>query len=69
METSRSLDSSRWLTRKAASKVFNEYVSWPPVQSFYFKIQKFLEKPPISADPSKLKLAAMSSLGTATNST
>ena len=38
-------------------KVFKEYISSPSVQSFHFKIQKFLEDPPISADPSKLNLA------------
>ncbi len=38
-------------------KIFKEYVSSPSVQSFHFKIQRFLEAPPISASTSKLNLA------------
>jgi len=38
-------------------KIFKDYVSSPSVQSFHFKIQKFLEAPPISASASKLNLS------------
>ncbi|HXU09743.1 MAG TPA: hypothetical protein VN743_12175 [Blastocatellia bacterium] len=38
-------------------KVFKQYLSSPSVQSFHFKIQRFFEDPPQSADPSNLNLA------------
>jgi hypothetical protein len=38
-------------------KIFQEYLSSPSVQSFHFKVQKFFDNPPQSADPSKMPIA------------
>jgi hypothetical protein len=38
-------------------KIFREYLSSPSIRAFHFKIEKFFDSPPQSADPAELPLA------------
>src|SRR5262245_58209760 len=38
-------------------KLLQSYLSSPSIRSFHFKIEKFFESPPSSADPASLPLA------------
>jgi hypothetical protein len=38
-------------------KIYKDYISSPSIQAFHFKVARFFDDPPRSADPSKLPIA------------
>jgi hypothetical protein len=38
-------------------KIYKDYISSPSVQAFHFKVAKYFDNPPQSADPSSLPIA------------